>query len=99
MAYSSTFLRNIGQQAKSITNYSKFTIPHLMRSWIINLGIRRQPRPYRRYKGGMNLFHKIHTRISDRHYSLLAAHNSRCPNPSILKPIPKAIDKHRLLNL
>ena len=33
MAYSSTFLRNIGQQAKSITNYSKFTIPYLMRSW------------------------------------------------------------------
>ena len=99
MAYSSTFLRNIGQQAKAITNYSKFTIPHLMRSWIINLGIRRQPRPYRRSKGGMNLFHKIHTRISDRHYSSLAAHNSRCPNPSILKPIPKAIDKHRLLNL
>ena len=99
MAYSSTFLRNIGQQVKSITNYSKFTIPHLMRSWIINLGIRRQPRPYRRSKGGMNLFHKIHTRISDRHYSSLAAHNSRCPNPSILKPIPKAMDKHRLLNL
>ena len=99
MAYSSTFLRNIGQQAKSITNYSKFTIPYLMRSWIINLGIRKQPRPYRRSKGGMNLFHKIHTRISDRHYSLLNTHSSRCPNPSILKPIPKAIDKHRLLNL
>ena len=99
MAYSSTFLRNIGQQAKSITNYSKFTMPHLMRSWIINLGIRRQPRPYRRSKRGMNLFHKIHTRISDRHYSSLAAHNSRCPNPSILKPIPNAMDKHRLLNL
>ena len=99
MAYSSTFLRNIGQKVKSITNYSKFTIPYLMRSWIINLGIRKQPRPYRRSKGGMNLFHKIHTRILDRHYSSLTTHNSRCPNPSILKHIPKTMDKHRLLNL
>ena len=84
---------------KSITNYSKFTIPYLMTSWIINLGIRKQPRPYKRSKGGMNLFHKIHTRILDRHYSSLTTHNSMCPNPSILKPIPKAMDKHRLLNL
>ena len=99
MAYSSTFLRNIGQQAKSITNYSKFTILYLMISWIINLGIRKQPRPYRRSRGGMNLFHKIHTRILDRHYSSLTAHNNRCPNTLILKPIPKAMDRHRLLNL
>ena len=99
MAYSSTFLRNTGQQVKSITNYSKFTIPYLMRSWIINLVIRKQPRPCRRSKGGTNLFHKIHTRILERHYSSLTTHNSRCPNPSILKPIPKAMDKHRMLNL
>ena len=50
ITYSSNMLRRIGSTARLVTNYALFGIETVVRSKIINLGIKRRwnLRPYRR---------------------------------------------------
>ena len=95
MSYSTLFLRYIGSQAKQ--NFMNFYIPQLTRAWIIALGIRKQPKPYRRSRAGHNLFYNIHQRITFRQDNNKAT--PRKQNFSIMREIPRSLEKHRMVNI
>ena len=59
--YSSNFLKAIGSLLTLKNNFPYFLVEPEVRSNIINLGIRKYKRPYRRSRAGKNLFFKIHT--------------------------------------
>ena len=67
LQYSSAILRTI--RTASHTNYDNFNLNTLVRSWIISLGICKQPRlqKYRSSRAGQNLFHKIHSVITNKY--------------------------------
>ena len=46
-------------------NYAAQTVSHMVRSTVINLGIRRQPRPYRRSRAGKHLFSRINVIVNN----------------------------------
>ena len=58
-------LKLIGSVAKARENYHIFSLDNTTRSRIISTGIRRYERPYRRSRAGCNLFHHIHTIVSN----------------------------------
>ena len=95
MSYSTLFLRYIGSQAKQ--NFMNFYIPQLTRAWIIALRIRKQPKPYRRSKAGHNLFYNIQQRITFRQDNNKAT--PRKQNFSLVREIPRSLEKHRMLNI
>ena len=53
ITYSSNMLRNIGSTARLVTNYTLFSLETVVRSKIINLGMKRRwnLRPYRHSRG------------------------------------------------
>ena len=59
-SYTSTFMRSIWTASRQ--NCDSFQLSNAICSWIIAVGIRKRHmiRPYRRSKGGTNLFHCIH---------------------------------------
>ena len=65
--YSANYLKTFRKLAKSTSNFSLFALETSMRSKIIALGIRKncQNRPYRRSKGGRNIFNQIHTLLTN----------------------------------
>ena len=72
ITYCSKMLRNIGSTARLVTNYALFGLETIVRSKIIDLGIkrRRNLRPYRCSRGGrfvhlclINLIVNIYTSI------------------------------------
>ena len=95
MSYSTLFLMSIHSQTK--LNFSNFYIPQLTRAWITALGIRKQPKPYRRSRDGQNLFYHIQQRITFRQ------DNNKCTprkqNFSIIREIPNSLKKHRMVNI
>ena len=62
--YSSNFLKAIGSLLTLKNNFPYFSVEPEVRSNIINLGIRKYKRPYRRSRAGKNLFFKIHTALT-----------------------------------
>ena len=58
--YSLNMLRNIGSTARLITNYTLFSLETVVRSKIIDLGIKRRwnLRPYRCSRGGRTTFRR-----------------------------------------
>ena len=64
--YSSMTLRQISKHKRTSFEVTNILMP--TRSWLIALGIRRQPKdtPYRRSRGGDKLFHKIHSQVVNR---------------------------------
>ena len=64
--YTSDQLLDIALRSKLTSNYNKFFLEQEVRSKIIELGIRKHPRPYRRSRAGQNTFHKITTIIGSR---------------------------------
>ena len=66
MAYSMQTLKAIG--AKARMTYELFHLNTAARTWIIALGLKRQPRPYRGSRAGRAVFGRIHTRITNRTY-------------------------------
>ena len=67
LTFTSKTLRNIGIKAKLTSNYSVFYLEAEVRISVIPLGIRNHPRSYRIKTGGMNLFHHIHSIISEKY--------------------------------
>ena len=59
--YSSNFLKGIRSLLTLKENLPYFLVEPEVRSNIINLGIRKYKRPYRRSRAGKNLFFKVHT--------------------------------------
>ena len=59
-------LKLIGSLAKARENYHIFSLDNTTRSRIISTGIRRYERPYRRSRASHNLFHHIHTIVSNQ---------------------------------
>ena len=64
MAYSMQTLKAIG--AKARISYELFHLNTAARTWIIALGIKRQPCPYRGSRPGRVVFGRIHIRITNR---------------------------------
>ena len=62
MSYLSEFLCRIG--AKSKTMYNMFYLHLATQTWIIALGIKKQPRHYRGSRAGRSAFGHIHSRIT-----------------------------------
>ena len=70
LTYSANYLKAIRKLAQSTSNFSLFALDTSMRSKVTALDIRKncQNKPYRRSRGGQNLFHQIHTLLtSSRH--------------------------------
>ena len=70
MMYSANYLKTIRKLAQSTSNFTLFALDTSMRSKVIALSIRKkcEKKPYRRSRGGQNLFHQIHTLLtSSRH--------------------------------
>ena len=66
-------------------NFSSFDIDIESRREIIQMGIQKQPRLYRRSRAGVNLFHKIKTVISRLRTKYRQAQmNSTCSIPNII---------------
>ena len=65
MEYSSLTFRSLWQLSR--VNYELHNINVATRSWIIALGIRCQPRPYRCSHAGINLFGRIHALVTQGH--------------------------------
>ena len=59
LSYTSATIRSIVSLAKEKSNYIYFSLPHPAKAWVIALGIRKHPRPYRQSRGGKCLFHRI----------------------------------------
>ena len=95
MSYSTLFLMFIHSQAKQ--NFSNFYIPQLTRAWMIALGIRKQPKPYRRSRAGQNLFYHIQQRITFRQDNNKGT--PRKQNFSLIREIPKSLKKCRMVNI
>ena len=66
MAYSIQTLKAIA--AKARMTYELFHLNTAARAWIIALGLKRQPCPYRGSRAGRAVFGRIHTRITNRTY-------------------------------
>ena len=47
LSYTSATIRSIASMAKEKSNYIYFSLPHPVKAWVIALGIRKHPRPYR----------------------------------------------------
>ena len=62
MEYSSLTLRSLWQLSRVICDLHNINVA--TRSWIIALGIRYQPRPYRHSHGDANLFSRIHALVT-----------------------------------
>ena len=95
MSYSTRFLMTIGSLAKQ--NFNNFYIPQLTRARIIALGIRKQHKPYRRSRAGQNLFYHIQQRITFRQENRMDT--SRKQNLSLMREIPKSLNKHQMINI
>ena len=65
--YTVSFLRSIRLKARDRDNYENFFIPVPVHSWIIALGVKLQPRPYRRSRGCQNQFFKIVSVVNRMH--------------------------------
>ena len=91
LTYSANYLKTFRKLAKSTSNFSLFALDTSMKSKIITLGIRKnhQNRPYRRSKGGRNIFHQIHTLLTNARHQQHAG-NLNSP-PSINKANLKTI--------
>ena len=65
-----------------------YNLSSAIHSWIIALGIKKQPlaRPYRRSRGGVNLFHKIQSIICNRQWTTTHNGSAKC-NPCNLTNI------------
>ena len=61
LSYTLATIRSIASLAKEKSNYIYFSLPQPVKAWVIALGIRKHPRPYRRSRGGKHLFHRITT--------------------------------------
>ena len=57
--YSSATLKKIGSSARFASNYGFFHITTPIRAWIIALGIRARPSPFRRSRAGTHSFYNI----------------------------------------
>ena len=57
--YSITFLCFLSKPSNN--NFDLYHLDSGFRSWAIALGIRKRPTPYRRFKAGQKLFHRIHS--------------------------------------
>ena len=66
LTYSANYLKTIRKLAQYTSNFSLFALDTSMRSKVIALSIRKncQNKPYRRSRGGQNLFHQIHTLLT-----------------------------------
>ena len=61
LSYTLATIRSIASLAKEKSNYIYFSLPQSVKAWVIALGIRKDPRPYRQSRGGKHLFHRITT--------------------------------------
>ena len=72
--YTVSFLRSIRLKTRDRDSYEQiFFIPAPVYSWIIALGTKLQPRPYRRSREGQNQFFKIVSMVKGMH-----SHHSHC---------------------
>ena len=83
-------LRNIGSTARLVTNYALFSIETVVRSKIIDLGIKRRwnLRPYRCSRGGRTMFRKIHSFVSNQSDHKSLHFNINGINWANLIPVP-----------
>ena len=90
ITYSSNMLRRIGSTARLVTNYALFGIETVVRSEIINLGIKRRwnLRPYRHSRGGRTIFRKIHSFVSNQSDHKSLHFNINGINWANLIPVP-----------
>ena len=81
--YTSAFLRV--KRRSCMYQTMNYNLCSTTRSWIIALGIKKQPltRTYRRSMGGVNLFHKIQSIVSNRQWATTHSDSSKS-NPCIL---------------
>ena len=86
LTYSTNYLKNFRNLAKSTSNYLLFTLEISTSSKIIALGIRKtcQNRPYSRSRGGPNFFHQIYTLLTH------VRHQQHAGNLNLLPSISKA---------
>ena len=90
ITYCSKMLRNIGSTARLVTNYALFGLETVVRSKIINLGIKRRKnlRPYRCSRGGRTIFWKIHAFVSNQSDRKHLHFNIAGINWANLTPVP-----------
>ena len=90
ITYSSNMLRNIGSTARRITNYTLIGLETVVRSKIIDLGIKRRwnLRPYRCSRGGRTIFRKIHSFVSNQAEQKQLHFNINGINWANLTPVP-----------
>ena len=90
ITYSSNMLRNIGSTARLIRNYTLFGLETVVRSKILNLGIKRRwnLRPYRHSGGGRTIFRKIHSFVSNQAECKQLDFNTNGRNWANLTPVP-----------
>ena len=91
LKYTTNFLNNVGKLATTPSNFDKFHCNQLIRSNIIDLGIRRQPlnKTIRRSRACTGLFHIIRTVIGNR-CECVSAHTSVGPRSINLIPLTTA---------
>ena len=91
LKYTTNFLHNVGMLARIPSNFDKFHLNQLIRSNIIDLGIKRQPlnKTIGRSRAGTRLFHRIRTVIGNRS-ECVSVHNSVGPRSSNLIPLNTA---------
>ena len=96
MSYLSEFLHRIG--TKSRTMYNMFYLCPATQTWIIALGIKRQPRQYRGSRAGRSVFGCIHCRIT----SLKERSNSNVKWSAVLTTlltIQPTVERHTHLSV
>ena len=81
--YNSNKLQAVGKSSKIVNNYSSFCLEPVIRRKIIELGIWLHHQPYRRSRGGRNLFHRICTIITEaeqrkQHYDWIDSRTTTC---------------------
>ena len=91
LKYTTIFLHNVGKLARIPSNFDKFHLNLLIRSNLINLGIKNQPinKTIRRSRAGTRLFHRIRTVIGNRS-ECVSVHNSVGPRSINLIPLNTA---------
>ena len=92
ITYSLNMLRDIGSTARLVTNYALFGIETVVRSKIIDLGIKRRGnlRPYRHLRGGRTIFRKIHSFVSNQSDHKSLHFNINGINWANLTPVPRS---------
>ena len=97
MSYLSEALQRIG--TKSRTMYDMFYLHLATRTWIIALGIKKQPRQYRGSRAGRSVFGHIHSRITNHEKNKSNSNLKRSVVSTNLLNIEPNKERHTYLSL